>query len=305
MRQIKTMLTLVTGLAVACAAPGREAAWEKDKDQAAADKMEATKTSSSAAAGELDAATAAWSKRDDKAEVEKAIAAWESVAKQDPTNAQAMISLARAYYFLVDGHVAIDGSVDAEGQKALYQKGVDWGEKALLVLDPEFGKTMKAGGEFQDAIKKIGSEGMPAAYWYCTNLGRFAVLSGLSAKLFYKDRVAAAMGRIRELDAGFFYKAADRYFGAFYSALPSIAGKDVEKSKSHFKMALEGGADYLPNKVVKAQFLAVELDDRDMYEALLNEVLAAPDGENPDTAPENRAAKRAAKKLLADADDLF
>jgi len=57
--------------------------------------------------------------------------------------------------------------------------------------------------------------------------------------------------------------------------------------------------------VLKADFLAVNLDDRELYTKLLEEVLAAPDGEDPDFAPENRAAKRQAKKFLALAGDRF
>jgi hypothetical protein len=295
-----TLLALSAGV-VACASPGRQAAWEKAETPPAAG---ATATSSSAAAGLSAEASAAWAKRDDKAEVEKAIAAWETLAAQDPSNAQAMISLARGYYFLVDAHLSSSGA-DADTMKAMYQKGVDWGEKALLVLEPGFGPAMKAGAKFEDEIGKISKDAMPAAYWYCTNLGRFATLSGLQARLFYKDRVAAAMSRIRELDSQFFYSAADRYFGAFYSALPSIAGKDVEKSKKHFAIANEKSPDYLGNKVVQAQFLAVELDDAEMYKSLLEAVLAAPDGEDPNSAPENRGAKRTAKKMLAEMDELF
>ena len=57
--------------------------------------------------------------------------------------------------------------------------------------------------------------------------------------------------------------------------------------------------------MLKADFLAVNLDDRALYTKLLEEVLAAPDGEDPDFAPENRAAKRQAKKFLALAGDRF
>jgi hypothetical protein len=215
-----------------------------------------------------------------------------------------MVKLARAHYFLVDAHLAVEDAAE-DVQKATYQKGVDYGEKALLILDPEFAKSMRAGGDFQDAIKNIGKEAMPAAYWYCTNLGRFAVLSGLSARLFYKDRIAAAMGRIRELDQMFFYAAADRYFGAFYAALPSIAGKDLPKSGKHFEEALKLAPEYLPTRVVKAQFLAVELDDEAMYKQLLNDVLAGADTDNPDIAPENRGAKRVAQKMLGKAEEIF
>ena len=115
------------------------------------------------------------------------------------------------------------------------------------------------------------------------------------------------MMRIQAIAPDYFYSAADRYLGAFYSALPSIAGKDLDKSAAHFKLAIAKSPHYLGNKVVKAEFLAVELDEQAMYEALLNDVLQGADGDDPNVAPENRAAKRAAKQLLSEEsiDDRF
>ena len=264
-----------------------------------------TQTSSAAMATLVAEAEAHWQKRDDQKSLEMAIEGWEKIAAADPKNSDVMTSLARAYYFLVDGHIGIAESKTDDEQRALYQKGVDWGEKALLTLDPNFGKAMAAGGDFEVEIKKIPKEGMAAAYWYCTNLSRFAVKTGLSARLFYKDRVAAAMGRINELDPTFFFYASDRFFGAYYSAIPAIAGKDVDKSAAHFVIALDKAPEYLLNQVVKAEFLATEIDDEDMFKSLLEAVLAAPDHDELGVGPENRGAKRAATKMLGKIEEIF
>ena len=297
-----SILTFAMGSLLACASAGRQAAWEKPNTAAAADAAGTTTATTSNFMADGDAA---WAKRDDKAQTEAAIAAWEKEVAANPNNADAFTRLARAYYFLVTAHVGLDGSADKEARKAMYQKGVDYGEKALLLVDPNFGKAMAAGGDFIEEISKIEQKSVESAYWYCTNLGRFAVESGVTVKLFYKDRVAAAMKRIQEIAPKFFYTAADRYFCAYYSALPGIAGKDVKRSEKHCDAALKGSPGYLSNHVTKADFLATELDDEDMYKKLLEQVLAAPDGEDPNSAPENRGAKRAAKKMLAEMDDVF
>ena len=299
---------IVVGTAAACASSGRQAAWEKPNAPAAsgtATSSTAAGTATSSASAHMAEGNAAWAKRDDKAMTEAAIAAWEKEVAANPSNGEALIMLARAHYFYVTAHVGLDGTADKEARKALYQKGVDYGEKALLLVDPNFGKAMAAGGDFMEEIAKISAPAIFAAYWYCTNLGRFAVESGLSVKLFYKDRVAAAMKRIHELDPKFFYTAADRYFCAYYAALPGIAGKDVKRAEKHCNVALAGSPAYISNHVTKAGFLATELDDEEMYRKLLEQVLAAPDGDDPDYAPENRGAKRAAKKMLADIEDIF
>lgn len=292
-------LLLVLAPLVACASAGREAAWEK------APAAPAAGTTTSSASPELARAEEAWRARDDKAKVLEAIAAWEAVAAKEPTNVAVMTKLSRAYYFLVDGHIGLEEGDVTEQKLDNHQKGADWGEKALLVVDPKFGEKMRAGIAFEKAIGEIEAPAIPAAYWYCANLGRFAIAKGLSARLFYKDRVAAAMRRIGDLDPKFFHAASDRYFGAFYSVLPSIAGRDLDKSKQHFDKAVAAAPEYLANKVVQADTLAIALDDQALYTKLLNEVIAAADGEDPDYAPENRAAKRQAKRFLTMTGDRF
>lgn len=284
---------------VACSSPGRVAAWEKDGMAGGG-----TATSTSASNAGHDAALALFAQRDDQSKLEEAIAAWEKVVAEDPRHAEALTMLSRANYFLADGFLALqDGQTEREMKT--YEKGADYGERALIVLEPDFEKAMRAEQKFEDAIKNISKKGMPAAYWYAVNLGRFASKQGLSARLYYKDKLRATMERILELDPKFFYGAADRYFGAFFAILPGIAGKDLEASARHFAASLETSPEYLGTKVVKAQFLAIELDDEEMYRGLLQETLAADETDNGDIAPENRAAKRTAKKMLDEADDKF
>lgn len=288
----------VLGVASGCASAGRTAAWEKPT----------TTTETTAASGAVDEVAALeakakelWAQRDDQAKLLEAIEAWKEVVAADPNNVDALTMLARAHYFHVDAFVSHEtGDGVAEKRLAIYTSGADWGEKALLAADPAFAETMRNGGDFIEAMSKIEKPAVPAAYWYCTNLGRFAREKGLRAKLFYKDRVAAAMKRLQAIAPEFFYAAADRYLGAFYSALPGIAGKDLGKSAKHFDAAIAAAPEYLGNLVVKAEFLAVEEDDEDMYKALLKKALEGPDGDDPNIAPENRAAKRTAEKLLSE-----
>lgn len=316
MRSYALAMTIAacTSFSVACSSPGRTAAWEK-----AAVSGGGT-TTSTAVTNELsEKAKGLWAQRDDKAKLQEAIGVWEELVQKDPKNAEALTMLARANYFLADGFLALEGTAE-EVEMKTYEKGADYGERALLVLEPEFEKAMRAETKFEDAMcadadaalagkgcgkSTIGKAGIPAAYWYAVNLGRFASKQGLSARLYYKDKLKATMARIYELDQNFYYGAADRYFGAFFSILPSIAGKDLDASGRHFAKSIELAPEYIPTKVVKAQFLAIELDDEDMYRKLLQEVLAGDETENGDIAPEIRAAKRTAKKMLDEAEDKF
>lgn len=300
--RILTLLGVVPVIAislVACSSPGRVAAWEKEGGA-----RSGTTTSTSATAGLDEKARSLWAQRDDKAKLEEAIAVWEELVEKNPEDAEALTMLSRANYFLADGFLAIEGAPEEE-EFRVYQKGVDYGERALLILEPGFEEMMRNDAKFEEAIATIGEKGIRPAYWYAVNLGRFASKQGLSQRLYYKDKLKATMQRILELDRPFFYGAADRYFGAFYAILPSIAGKDLDKSAMHFDESLEIAPEYLSTKVVKAQFLAVELDDEDMYRSLLEEVMNGEATDNPDIAPENRAAQRTAEKMMKEIDEIF
>src|SRR5262245_48522319 len=106
-------------LVSACGSAGREAAWEKDKTG------QGTTTSSAAATSAMAEAEGHWARRDDRAEIEKAIALWEQLVKADPNNAEAYVKLSRASYFLADGHLSLDPQVKEEDQLAVYTKGVN------------------------------------------------------------------------------------------------------------------------------------------------------------------------------------
>jgi hypothetical protein len=57
--------------------------------------------------------------------------------------------------------------------------------------------------------------------------------------------------------------------------------------------------------VREAETLAVLLQDRKRFEALLREVIAFDATAAPEIGPENRLAKRLARELMARRDDLF
>jgi len=294
------LLGLVTLVVLAgCSSAGREAAWEKSEP------VPRAAGTSTASVGQLTDAEAAWALRDDKAQLEKALKIYEAIVAKDAGHGLAMTKLSRAYYFLVDAHLSLNDAVTPEDRLAVLQKGVDWGERALLVLDPSFEKKMRAGVEFDQAIKDIEKPAIEAAYWYCANLARFAHAKGLAARLFHKDRIGAAMERIAEIEPNFFHSAVDRLFGSYYAGLPSVGGRDLEKAKIHFDQALKASPGYLGNKLLMADLYAVNTNDRALYQKLLKEVIASPDGDDPDIAPENRAAKRHAEKLLNMTDERF
>jgi hypothetical protein len=290
-------LSLLLCGSAGCASAGRAAAWERE---------EALPARGTDGDGEverlLESAEREWKERDQESAVRAAISAWEAAVERAPGHTGALTRLARAHYFLVEAHLEespLPADELREASREHHQKGADAAELALLQLEPEFARAMRDKEDFVEALQWLRPGSVEAAFWYFANLSRFALDKGFSTQLFYRERVAAGLERIRELDARFCAGGADRMLGAFFASLPALSGRDLERSRQHFRAAQVLGPTYLRTYVLEAETLATREGERRHYVELLQSVLAAPAGDDPDAAPENRAAQRAAQRLLA------
>lgn len=248
---------------------------------------------------------AAWANRGDKAQLEAAIEAWNKAVAINPADWKTHAKLSRAYYFLADSHLRKEAE-GSDKQLATYEKGTAAGERAMAGASPKFKEEVtKADGKVEEAVKHIPAEGIEAAYWYATNLGRWSHYKGLGAKLGNKDKIKAAMTRVMEIDEKYFHAAPHRYFGAFYAIAPSFAGGDMDKSEKEFKKAIEMAPNYVGTKVLYAAEYAKKKKDRALFDKLIGEVLATPDDVIPDLIPETKNEKDKAQSLKNDADKLF
>lgn len=291
-------LGVVVFMALAACGPGRQAAWEKE----ATTKLVEPGMVASSADARLTEADDAWSKRSDRAANERAIALLEPLVAEAPTPAL-LTKLARAYYFYADGHLRLAG--EDEKMLEVFNKGVEAGEQAMMAVSPDFAAKVQAGEKVETAASLIPNEGQEAIYWYATNLGKFAVAKGFTTTLFYKDRIYAVMQRVLQIDENFFHAAPHRYFGAFYAKAPAFAGGDLAKSKQHFERALELDDKYFATKVLFAEYYAPKTEDKELFTRLLTEVTQADPNQLPNLVPEQQVEQEKAKRLLAQADELF
>lgn len=280
-------------MSAACVSAGRQAAWTREPTQTTGSALDAAASSASG--------DALWAQRGERVRLEAAIAAWEAALEGAPNDAELLLKIGRGYYFLAEAHLR----ADQEKQFEAYTKGVDFTERALLATSPEFERRVKAGESEIEAVSSVALEGVPAMYWYASNLGKFARAKGFTTTLFWKDRIKAYMERCLALDPTYFHGGPDRYFGAFYAVAPTFAGGDLNKSEQHFQKSIELAPDYIATKVLMAENLAVKRQDRALYERLLNEVLAAPDDLIPGLEPEARVEKDKARELLGLVDEKF
>ena len=293
----RVLIVASVALTLAGCGAGRKAQWEGPKP-----------TSGSAAGESPDALVQkgdeAWANRGDKAQLEAAIDAWEKAAAMKPEDWTIHNRLARGYFFLADAHLRTQGE-DSEAYLSTFEKGTAAGERALAALSPEFKEKVVAKTPVEEAVKEIPKEGIEPLYWYASNLGKWAKAKGLPAQLGNKDKIKAAMDHVMKLDDTFFHAAPHRYFGAFYAVAPGFAGGDMAKSEKEFEKAIEMAPNYVGTKVLYAETWAKKKKDRELFDKLLDEVIATPDDVIPELVPETKNEKAKAAELKAQADKLF
>ncbi|MSP61864.1 MAG: hypothetical protein EXR72_16325 [Myxococcales bacterium] len=258
-----------------------------------------------------------WAKRDDRAELEAAIASWEKAVAATPGDGETEAKLARGIYLLADGHMSFgsDGkgkygafeNDDAGKQKYLemHERGMAHGERALVALAPDFKKKVEAGTNMEDSIDSLDVKAVPGLYWYTTNLGKWANAQGFTTVLKYKSKIKKFIEKCMSLDEHYFYSAPHRYLGVIYAKAPAIAGGDMVEAKKHFDLSLANSPNYLATRVLWAEFYAVKAEDKEGFKRELDLVLKTADDVVPEITAETRIEKRKAQSLMAQIDEKF
>lgn len=251
-------------------------------------------------AGAKAEADALWAQRGDRAQLEAALAKYEAIRAAAPTDRDVALKLARGWYFLGDGH-----ETDDKLKLEHWAKAIEFG-RSCLQINTDYAALLKKGDETEaTAARTLKSDDVNCLYWTSSALGKWAKASGIGVTLKYLPTVKAWMTRVGELDATIYYNGPERYWGAYYAAIPSFAGQDLTKSKEYFDKALAAQPNFLGTHVLKAENWAVKSQNREEFKKELDWVLAQPANLIPEVQPEAEAEQRKAKALLAQVDDLF
>lgn len=161
--------------------------------------------------------------------------------------------------------------------------------------------------KFQKALKGFGKGDVPELFWTAFNWGSLINLSKDSPQaLIAFPKVEAMMQRVAELDEHYFYDGPNLFFGVSYGSRPQMFGGNPQKSKEHFEKAIKSyNRKFLMAIVLYAQNYAVQMQDPALFDALLNEVVAADPAALPEQRLANELAVERAKWLLANKDKFF
>lgn len=265
----------------------------------AATAATAPATSGDAGASRSAEADALWEQRLDGAKLEAALAAYEQVLAAEPTNRNALEKLVRGWYFYGDAYTD-----DKDVKLDRWGKAIGYGARCLA-LNPAFAERIAQGTKEKDAVAVATKDDVPCLYWTSSALGKWGKAQGLSTTLKHLPTVKAYMSKVEELDPTFFHYGPARYWGAYYAALPSFAGRDLDKSASYFQASIDGAPNYLATRVLRAEYLHVGTQNAAKFEEDLNAVIAADANVEASLVPENTKAQEMAKALLARKAELF
>ena len=245
-------------------------------------------------------ADALWENRGTGDSLKAALTQYESVLAIDPGNRHALERLVRGYYFLGDGHLA-----DNEEKKAAWNTAVNYG-KQCMGLNADFRANLEKGDVDEvTAAKALTEADVPCTYWTAAALGKWMGLQSLGVKLKNIPTVKAWIGQVEVLDSTYYYAATDRYWGAYFSALPSFAGRDFEKSQVYFGKAIEAEPAHFGNRVLLAEYWAAKTQNISVFDENISYVLNNCPNTLDGLTPEQEAEQRKAQSLLDLRDELF
>jgi len=244
--------------------------------------------------------------QDDPELVREALPAYllmlDSVLQSDPESVATLSAAAQLYSAYASA--LID---DPDRARVLTTRARDYGSRALCSADSD---ACNIGQLDYDAyiaiIQSIDDDDVFALYSYSvSSLAWIRAHSDNFGALAELPKIEAALQQVMQLNPGELASSSCMYLGILNTLLPEALGGNPELGRKWFEdgIQLSQGKD-LSIKVEFARGYARLKYDRELHDALLNEVLAA-EVKQPNLTLFNILAREQAQALLLSADDYF
>lgn len=213
------------------------------------------------------------------------------LVSNDPDNPHLNLPAAQAFGAYA---MAFVEEKDPARATALYQRGLQYAFKALP-SKKAFTKSIKP-DELAALLPNYEKSEVPQLFWAGYNWGMY-ILQNLDQPRILGDlaKVEMIMSRVMELDPEYNFGGADLFYGSFYAARPPLLGGNPELGREHFLKNIGRNPDFLMTKLYFARYFAVQVQDRALFDSLLNEIEAF----DIESAPEIRLFNALAKQKAA------
>ena len=194
-----------------------------------------------------------------------------------------------------------------ERASLFYLRARDYGYKLLETTGAFKDGIPEKEAEFKERLKKIKKSELPGLFWTAFAWSGWINLNRDNPQaVFELGIVKAMMNRVLELDESFFFGGAHLFWGSIDGSIPKMLGGDPEKAKNHFEKAIQlSDEKFMIAYVYYAQFYAATTLNEELFDELLNKVLAAPHDIHPGYELMTSVAKARAQRLMDRRDDLL
>jgi hypothetical protein len=189
----------------------------------------------------------------------------------------------------------------------LYGKAKDYGFRALSSRRDFQQARWGTLEEFAVFLGEYERQDVPALFWTATSWAGWIKLNPDDLEALADLPIfEATLRRVLELDEAYHYGGPHILMAVYLAARPAIIGGDLDKARVHFHRAIALGEGKLHMaKVLLAQYYAVPVRDKNLFEQILQEVVASPVDEVEELTLSNALAKEKAEKLLEKMDECF
>jgi len=228
----------------------------------------------------------------------------EGLLKKDPQNREILVSLATGFagYSLL-----FVEPEDPERASQFYLRARAYGFQALggkgRVLE-DFAVSQE---EIQVMLKTLSQEDFPALFWATLSWNAWISLNlDQPGALSQTAAAEACLNKLLEMDPYYFYGLPHLLMGVLLSARPPLLGGDPGRAAAHFESALkQSDGKFFLTQIYFARYYAVRVQDRALFESLLQGVMANDPAELRDVCLINRVMQQRAKDLIRQLEDLF
>jgi tetratricopeptide (TPR) repeat protein len=228
----------------------------------------------------------------------------EALIKGDPENEQFLVFGAQGYnsYALA---FCEDDSV--ERARVFYLRAKEYGMRVLM-KNKKFKEALDSDiTAFREAVKTFDKDDTPAIFWTAFSWGSYVNITRTDvAGLADLSKVNALIEFVADKDPSFYHGSAYLFLGTIEGSTPRSLGGNPDKAKEYFEKCLAiNGGKFLMTQLYYARTYAVATQDQPLFESLLKQIEEA----SPDILPEARLAnviaKKKARTLMAQSNELF
>ena len=226
----------------------------------------------------------------------------EGLLRNDPQNKEILLSLSMGFagYSLL-----FVEPEDPERASQLYLRARAYGLEAL----GEKGERLLGVSreKLQAALKTISKDDYQALFWatlswnawISVNLDQPKALSEMAA-------AEACLKRLLEMNPNYLHGLPNVLMGVSLSARPPLLGGNPGQALSHFEAAMQSGeGKFFLTQVFFARYYAVRVQDKALFDKLLEGVTHGDPGALKDVCLINQVMQERARALMKQRDDLF